>query len=139
MRSVTDQDALSETALIQALRLDADELGPRLDAAAIALAAGRLTPAERLRRSISGLAFLGAGLAVEGAVAFAAFQLLAGVDFTGPLSLGLSLLATVAERAVGLAALTASPSVGLAALAAVIFATVYERTNGTESMRVRAT
>jgi len=139
MNGMTDQDALSETALFGALRLDGDERGMRLDAAAIALAADRRTLAERLRRAIGGLALLGAGVAMEGVVAFAAFQLLAGVDFTGPMSLGLSLLAAVAERAVSLAALTASPSVGLAALAAVIFATIYERSNGRESMRVRAT
>lgn len=139
MKGMADQDALSETALVRALRLDGDERAPRLDAAAIALAAGRRTLSERIRRAIGGLALVGAGVAVEGAVAFAAFQLLARVDFTGPMSLGLSLLAAVAERAVTLAALTASPSVGLAALAAVIFATIYERSTGRDSLRVRAT
>jgi hypothetical protein len=139
MTGMADPDALSETALFRALRLEGDERVPRLDATAIALAAGRPTLAERIRRAIGGLALVGAGVALEGLVAFAAFQLLAGVDFTGPLSLGLSLFAAVAERAVTLAALTASPSVGLAALAAVIFATIYERSNGRESVRVRAT
>jgi hypothetical protein len=139
MNDMTDQDTLGETALFRALRLDRDEHAPRLDAAAIALAAGRRTLSERIRRTIGGLALVGAGVAMEGLVAFAAFQLLAGVDLTGPMGFGLSLLATVAERTVSVATLTASPSVGLAALAAVIFATVYERTNGTESLRVRAT
>ena len=139
MKGMADQDALSEATLFRALRLEGDERGLRLDAASIALAAGRRTPSEQLRRAISGLALLGAGVAVEGLVAFAAFQLLAVVDLTGPMSLGLSLLAAVAERAVTLANLTASPSVGLAALAAVIFATIYERSGGRESMRVRAT
>jgi hypothetical protein len=139
MKGMADQDALSEAALFRALRLEGDERGPRLDAAAIAFAACRRTLSEQLRRAIGGLALLGAGVAVEGVVAFAAFQLLAGVDLTGPMSLGLSLLAAVAERAVTLATLTASPSVGLAALAAVIFATIYERSSGRESLRVRAT
>jgi hypothetical protein len=139
MTDVADQEALSEAVLLRALQLDADERAPRLDAAAIALAAGRRTVAEHARRAIGGLALVGAGLAVEALVAFAAFQLLAAVDLTGPLSLGLSLFAAAAERAVNVAALTANPSVGLAALAAVIFATIYERSNGRESLRVRAT
>jgi hypothetical protein len=139
MNDMTDEDALGESALLRALRLDHDELSPRLDAAAIALAAGRRPLSERVRRAIRGLALVGPGVALEGLVAFAAFQLLAGVDFTGPMGFVLSLLATVAERTVSLATLTASPSVGLAALAAVIFATIYERSNGRESMRVRAT
>jgi hypothetical protein len=139
MNDVTDHDALGETALRRALRLDDDERAPRLDAAAIAAAAGRRTLAERIHRGIGGLALVGAGLAVEGLVAFAAFQLLAAVDLTGPLSLGLSVFATVAERAITLAAFTTNPSVGLAALAAVIFATIFERNTGRESLRVRAT
>lgn len=135
---MTDQEALSEAALRRALQLDRDERPPRLDAAAIALAAGRRTVAERLRRGIGGLALVGAGLAVEGAVVLAGFRLLAAVDLTVPLSLGLAFFAAVAERAASLAALTASPSVGLAALAAVIFATIFERGGGRETMRVRA-
>jgi hypothetical protein len=139
MKDVADPDALSETVLRQALRLDGDERAPRLDAAALAIAAGRRTFAEQLRRAIGGFALVGAGLAVEGLVAFAAFELLATADLTGPLSLGLSVFAAVAERVVNVATLTANASVGLAALAAVIFATIYERSNGRESMRVRAT
>jgi hypothetical protein len=139
MNDMADQDALSETALRLALRLEDDERAPRLDAASIAVAAGRRTLAERIRRGIGGLALVGAGLSVEGLVAFAAFQLLAAVDPTGPLSLGLSLFAALAERVMALAAVTTNPSVGLAALAAVIFATIYERGTGRESMRVRAT
>ena len=138
MTDVDELDALSETVLRRALRLDDDERALRLDAAAIAVAADRRTPAERIRRAIGGLALVGAGLAVEGLVAFAAFQLLVAIDLTGPLSLGLWLFAAVAERAINLATLTANPSVGLAALAAVVFATIYERGNGRESMRVRA-
>jgi hypothetical protein len=139
MKVVADQDALGETALFRALRLDDDERAPGMDATAIARAAGRRTITERLRRAIGGLALVGAGLALEGLVAFAALQLLAAVDLTGPLSLGLSLVVAVAERAINLAVITTNPSVGLAALAAVIFATIYERSNGRESMRVRAT
>src|ERR1700716_3206446 len=127
MKDVADHDALSETALRRALQLDGDERAPRLDAAAVVLAAGRRTFAEQLRRAIGGFALVGAGLAVEVLVAFGAFELLASVDLTGPLSLGLSLVAIVAERVVNLASLTANASVGLAALAAVVFATIYER------------
>lgn len=138
MRDMAEPDALSESVLRQALRLDGDERAPRLDTAAIALATGRRTRAERIRRAIAGLALIGAGLAVEFLVAFAAFRLVAAVDLAGPLSLGLSFLAAVAERVVALPALTADPSVGLAALAAVLFAAIYEPGAGREPIGVRA-
>jgi hypothetical protein len=67
-----------------------------------------------------------------------AFNVLADVDLSEPFGLLLSALAAVAQQVAVVGTLTASPSVAVAALAAVVFATVYERTTGRESLNVRA-
>jgi hypothetical protein len=84
------------------------------------------------------MALVGVGIAAEAAVALAAFNALSDLDLTWPIGVGVSLVAAVAQRIVVIGGVTANPSVGVAALAAVILATVYERTTGRESMRVRA-
>jgi hypothetical protein len=138
MNGMYDQDALGENALRQALRLDVDERAPRLDAMALATAAERRTVQEQLLRALRGMALVGVGIAAEAAVALAAFNALSDLDLTWPVGVGVSLVAAVAQRIVVIGGVTANPSVGVAALAAVILATVYERTTGRESMRVRA-
>jgi len=137
MNDVDELDALAETTLRAALRLEADERPPRLDAAAIVALSERRTALEQLLRAMRGSALVGVSVGIESVVAFAAFNILASVDLGEPFGLALSAVAGISERLVALGALTASPSVGLAALAAVIFATLYERSNGRESINVR--
>ena len=138
MRDVDDRDALAETTLRRALRLDADERSPRFDAAAIVAAAERRTPAQQLLRALRGLALVGVSLGIESVVALAAFNALANVDLGVPFGFVLTAVAAAAEQVVALGALTASPSVAVAALATVIFAILYERSTGRESISVRA-
>jgi hypothetical protein len=137
MNGMDELDALTEATLRRALRLDEEERPARFDAAAIVAAADHRTALEQVLRAMSGTALVGVSLGIEAVVAVAAFNVLASVDLSEPFGLLLSALAVVAQQVVVLGALTASPSVAVAALAAVIFATVYERT-GRESMNVRA-
>ena len=138
MNGMDERDALTEATLRRALRLDLDERPARFDAAAIVTAAEHRTALEHLLRAVRGTALVGVSLGIEAVVAVAAFNVLANVDLSEPFGLLLSALAVVAQQVAILGALTASPSVAVAALAAVVFATVYERTNGRESLNVRA-
>ena len=138
MKDVDELDAIAEGTLRRALRLEADERSPRLDAAAIVVLAERRTVLEQLLRAMRGIALVGISLGIESIVAITAFNALANIDLSVPFGLVLSAVAVIAERLVAFGALTASPSVALAALAAVIFATLYERSNGRESINVRA-
>lgn len=137
MNGMTEPDLFGEPALRQALRLDPDERGPRLDAAALAILSGRRTVREQVVRGLRGLALVGIGILAEGAVGLVAYTILSALDLAWPLELGLGVVMAVVRDVIVIASVTASPSVGLAALAAVIFATIYERT-GRESQRVRA-
>ena len=138
MNGMDERDALTEATLRRALRLDLDERPARFDAAAIVAAAEHRTALEQVLRAMRGMALVGVSLGIEAVVAVAAFNVLANVDLSEPFGLLLLALAVVAQRFAVLGALTASPSVAVAALAAVVFATVYERTNGRESLNVRA-
>lgn len=138
MDDLEQLDALSESALRRALRLEADERSPRFDAVAIASAAERRTVVEQVRRAIRGIALVGVSVGIEAAVALVAFNRLADLDLTGPASVALSLAAAVAQRVVGVGELTAGPSVAVATLAAVLFAIAYERGTGREPLHVRA-
>jgi hypothetical protein len=138
MNGMDERDALTEATLRRALRLDLDERPARFDAAAIVTAAEHRTALEQVLRAMRGMALVGVSLGIEAVVAVAAFNVLANVDLSEPFGLLLSALAVVAQQVAILGALTASPSVAVAALAAVVFATVYERTNGRESLNVRA-
>jgi hypothetical protein len=131
-----DDMGLNETTLRAALRLDEDEHPARFDAAAIVAAAEHRTALEQVLRALRGIALVGVSLGIEAVVAVAAFNVLANVDLDGPFGLALATLAVVAQQVAVLGALTASPSVAVAALAAVLFATVYER-SGRESLNVR--
>ena len=138
MNDVDELDGLNESTLRAALRLDLDERPLRFDAVAIAAAAERRTAPEQALRALRGTALVGVSLGIEAAVAVAAFNVVANVDLGAPFGLALSTLAVVAQQVAVFGALTASPSVAVAALAAVVFATVYERTTGRESLNVRA-
>jgi len=138
MKDVDELDGLSESTLRAALRLDVDERPVRFDAVAIVAAAEQRTALEQVLRALRGAALVGVSLGIEAVVAVAAFNILANVELSAPFGLALSTLAVVAQQVAVLGALTASPSVAVAALAAVVFATVYERTNGRESLNVRA-
>lgn len=138
MNDVDELGGLGENTLRAALRLEADERPARFDAAAIVAAAEHRTALEQVLRAVRGLALVGVSLGIEAVVALAAFNLLADLDLSEPFGLALAALAGVAQQVAVLGALTASPSVAVAALAAVLFATVYERGNGRESLNVRA-
>jgi len=137
MNDMDEVDGLSESTLRAALRLEADERPARFDAVAIVAAAERRTALEQVLRAVRGTALVGVSIGIEAVVAVAAFNVLANVDLGAPFGLALSTLAVVAQQVAVIGGLTASPSVAVAALAAVVFATIYERT-GRESLNVRA-
>ena len=138
MRDVDELDALSESTLRRALRLEVDERAPRFDAAAIAASAERRTTVERLLRIVRGMALVGVGLGIEAVVGVAAFNALADLDPSGLYGFGLAMFVSVAERLVPLTTFAMDPAVATATLAAVVFATIYERSIGRESVRVQA-
>lgn len=138
MNDMDPLDAISESVLRRALRLDPDELGPRLDASAIAVAAGRRTLLEQALRVTRGVALVGVSLGIEAGVALAALSWLSDIDGAGVVGFGIGAFAALAERLAPLVSLTTEPSAATATLAAVIFATIYERTVGRESIRAQA-
>src|SRR5258708_32226922 len=92
MNDMPGSAPFSESALRQALRLDPDERGPRLDAAALAVAAGRRAVHEQGLPGLRGLALVGMGAVAEGAVALAAFNVLSARDLTWPLDIALGIV-----------------------------------------------
>jgi hypothetical protein len=131
-------DPIGEGVLRGALRLEADERPPRLDAAALVAAAGQRTLLDLAHAAVRGVALAGVGLGFLAVVVVIGSNAVAALDLTGPASLALSVLAEVARWVVSVAQVTADPSVAVAALATVLFATVYERGSGRERMHVRA-
>lgn len=138
MNGMHQEDLLSESAIRRALRLETAELPPRLDAVALLARAQRRSTLERIQRAVRGAVLVGGSLAIEAAIGLVAFNTLADLDLNGPASVALSIGAAVAQRVVGLGALTADPSVAVAALAAILFAIAYERGSGKEPQVVRA-
>lgn len=138
MKDVEPLDAISESVLRQALRLDADELAPRLDAAAIAAAAERRTTLDQVLRLTRGLALVGVSIGIEAVVALAAFSWLSEIDGASLAGSAIAAFAAVAERLLPVLSLATDPSAATATLAAVVFATIYERVSGRESARVQA-
>src|SRR5258708_10293876 len=90
----------SESALRRAPRLAPDERGPRLDAAALAVAAGRRTVHEQGLRGLRGLALVGIRAVAEGTVALAAFNILSALDLTWPLDIALGIVMAVGPHLV---------------------------------------
>lgn len=138
MKDVDDRDGISESTLRRALRFEADEPMPRLDAMAIAAAAERRTVLEQLLRVMRGLALVGVSLGIVAAIAVAAFTWLSDVDPSGLFGLGLSIVAAGAERVMPLTTLVTDPAIPAATFAALVFAIYFERSNGRESISVRA-
>ena len=138
MNDMSEIDTLSELTLRRALRLDADEQASRLDASAIVAAAGRRSLREQLVRLTRGLALVGISLGILATLAAGALPALMDLDPSGLFAFALRVLAAAAERLVPLATAATDPAVATATLAALIFVTVYERGNGRESIRVRA-
>jgi len=138
MNDVPENDALAEATLRRALRLDADERPPRLDAVAIAAGATRRNTGEQLLRIARGLALVGISLGIVATLAAGALPAVMDLDPSGLFGVALATLAAAAERLVPLATAATDPAVATATLAALIFAIVYERGSGRESVRVRA-
>jgi len=138
MNDVPEIDTLPEPSLRRALRLEADERPPRLDAVAIAAAAARRNMGEQLLRIARGLALVGISVGIFATVAAAALPAVIALDPSGLFGFGLFAFAAAAERLAPLATAATDPAVATATLAALIFATVYERGAGREPIRVRA-
>jgi hypothetical protein len=126
VRSDRREDGLfDEARLRRALRLEAAELPPRLDVAAIAAPAEASRPAfvaaSLVSTVVAGLA--GAGLVSLAAVALTAVAPTLASDL---FAAGIETLAHVAIPASALLSLAAQPTVPIAAIAALAVAIVYE-------------
>jgi hypothetical protein len=120
-----DAELFDEIRLRRALRLDAAELPPRIDAVAIAAHAEANRPAflaaSLLSTVVAGLA--GAAILALAAMAISAVAPSLASDF---FAAGIQTLARVAVPAGALLALAAQPTVPVAALAALAVAIAYE-------------
>jgi hypothetical protein len=105
---------------------------------AIAAAAGRRSILEQLVRLTRGLALVGISLGIFATMTAAALRALSDLDLSGLFGFALAAFAAAAERLMPVATAATDPAVATATLAALIFATVYERGVGRESVRVRA-
>lgn len=131
-------DLFDEGRVRRALRLEANELPPRIDLAAIAARAQRTDPgtgaASVLTSGIS--AFAAAALVVF--VATAVTTQLPALATTG-LAGAIGLLARLAVTADGALGVAQEPTVPIALLAATLFAAVYEYAQRRERVRVFTT
>jgi len=118
-------DLFDEIRLRRALRLEAAELPPRLDVAAIAARAATPDAASRTAGVLNTLiaAFAAAALV---AVATVALVVQAPVLLAGWLDDAIVLVARLAVPADGALGLMQEPTVPVTVLAAVLFATAYE-------------
>jgi hypothetical protein len=129
-----DTDLFDEMRLRRALRLEAAELPPRIDVAAIAARAEASRPAFLAASLISTVV---AGLAGAGLVGLAAMALsaLAPTLASDLFAAGLGTLARLAIPASALLALAAQPTVPIAAIAALAVAIAYEYAQRREPVR----
>ena len=120
-----DTDLFDEIRLRRALRLEATELPPRLDVAAIAARAEAARPAFAAASLMSTVV---AGLAAASLVALAAVALpaVAPAVASDLFADGIQTLARVAIPASALLSLAAQPTVPIATIAALAVAIVYE-------------
>jgi hypothetical protein len=129
-----DRDLFDETRLRRALRLEAAELPPRIDVAAIAARAGAEPPAFLAASLVSTLL---AGLAAAGLVGLIAVALpavapaVASDLFAG----AIQTLAQVAIPTGALLSLAEQPTVPIALIAALAVAIVYEYAQRRERVR----
>jgi hypothetical protein len=129
-----DEDLFDETRLRRALRLEATELPPRIDVAAIAARARAGRPTFAAASLVSTLV---AGVAAAGLVGLVAMALPAiapGVA-SDLFSAAIETLTRVAIPASGLLSLAEQPTVPVAAIAALAVAIAFEYTQRRELVR----
>jgi hypothetical protein len=129
-----DEDLFDETRLRRALRLEATELPPRIDVAAIAARARAERPTFAVASLVSTLV---AGVAAAGLVGLVAMALPAiapGVA-SDLFSAAIETLTRVAIPASGLLSLAEQPTVPVAAIAALAVAIGFEYTQRRELVR----
>ncbi|HVD51509.1 MAG TPA: hypothetical protein VNB51_05675 [Candidatus Udaeobacter sp.] len=129
-----DEDLFDETRLRRALRLEAAELPPRIDVAAIAARARADRPAFAAASLVSTLF---AGIAAAGLVGLiaAALPAVAPAVASDLYSAAIETLTRVAIPASALLSLAEQPTVPIAALAALAVAIVYEYAQRREPVR----
>jgi hypothetical protein len=129
-----DEDLFDETRLRRALRLDAAELPPRIDVAAIAARARVERPTFAAASLVSTLV---AGVAAAGLVGLIAMALpaIAPAVASDLFSAAIETLTRVAIPAIGLLSLAEQPTVPVAAIAALAVAIAFEYTQRRELVR----
>ena len=129
-----DDDLFDETRLRRALRLEAAELPPRIDVAAIAARARADRPAFAAASLVSTLV---AGIAAAGLVGLiaAALPAVAPAVASDLYSAAIETLTRVAIPASALLSLAEQPTVPIAALAALAVAIAYEYAQRREPVR----
>jgi len=129
-----DEDLFDEARLRRALRLEAAELPPRIDVAAIAARARADRPAFAAASLVSTLF---AGIAAAGLVGLiaAALPAVAPAVASDLYSVAIETLTRVAIPASALLSLAEQPTVPIAALAALAVAIVYEYAQRREPVR----
>ena len=129
-----DEDLFDETRLRRALRLDATELPPRIDVAAIAARARAERPTFAAASLVSTLV---AGVAAAGLVGLIAMALpaIAPAVASDLFSAAIETLTRVAIPASGLLSLAEQPTVPVAAIAALAVAIAFEYTQRRELVR----
>ena len=129
-----DEDLFDETRLRRALRLEAAELPPRIDVAAIAARARADRPAFAAASLVSTLF---AGIAAAGLVGLiaAALPAVAPAVASDLYSAAIETLTRVAIPASALLSLAEQPTVPIAALAALAVAIAYEYAQRREPVR----
>lgn len=139
MKGVQTDEILDESLLRRALRLDSDELPPRLDAAAIAAAERSPTRRVLVLVALTAAALLAAGVGALVGVAELALAWWAG-DPLGDVVLdrAIALAVAVAVPLSDLLGTLASPTTAIVSLAVVAFAVFHERTQERERVHVGA-
>jgi hypothetical protein len=120
-----DDDLFDETQLRRALRLEAAELPPRIDVAAIAAGARAARPAFAAASLVSTVF---AGVAAAGLVGLVAtaFATVAPALATDLFAAGIDMLTRAAIPASALLSLATQPTVPIAAIAALVVAIAHE-------------
>lgn len=129
-----DEDLFDETRLRRALRLDAAELPPRIDVAAIAARARADRPTFAAASLVSTLV---AGMAAAGLIGLIAVALSAVAPAVASdlFSAAIDTVTRVAIPASGLLSLAEQPTVPVAAIAALVVAIAFEYTQRREPVR----
>jgi hypothetical protein len=129
-----DRDLFDETRLRRALRLEAAELPPRIDVAAIAAQARADRPALTAASLVSTLVACVAAAGLVGLIAVT-LPAVAPALASDLFAAAIEALANVAIPATALLSLAEQPTVPVAAIAALAVAIVYEYAQRRESLR----